>query len=138
MHLKSLLGTALWPFPTSIATRCLLGRHQGLVLTFHYIGNPVLRGVGEDLFIALPEFRRILDFVSARLTPLGPAEFFERMTAGTLPRRATLLTFDDCLHDTVAQALPAFAGQARERTSRLVAGLLASQPCGQHSAVGRR
>src|SRR5579883_616505 len=93
MHLKSFLGTALWPFPTSLATECLIGRHQGLVLTFHYIGSPILPGVGDDLWVPLGEFRRILDFVSARLTPLGPKEFFERMTAGTLPKRATLLTF---------------------------------------------
>ncbi len=126
MHLKSFLGTALWPFPTSIATQCLLGRHQGLVLTFHYIGSPVLRGVGEDLFVPLAEFRRILDFVTARLTPLGPAEFLERMTAGTLPKRATLLTFDDCLHDTVAQALPEFAKRGLQGCFFACPGLIAA------------
>jgi peptidoglycan/xylan/chitin deacetylase (PgdA/CDA1 family) len=126
MHLKSLLGTALWPFPTSLATQCLLGRHQGLVLTFHYIGSPVLRGVAEDLFVPLAEFRRILDFVATRLAPLGPAEFFERMTAGTLPKRATLLTFDDCLHDTVAQALPEFAKRGLQGCFFACPGLIAA------------
>lgn len=126
MHLKSILGSALWPFPTSVATQCLIGRHQGLVLTFHYIGNPILQGVGDDLFVPLAEFRRILDFVTARLAPLGPAEFFERMTAGTLPKRATLLTFDDCLHDTVVQAMPEFAKRGLQGCFFACPGLIAS------------
>ena len=33
--------------------------------------------------------------VVERLRPLPPAEFFARLSAGTLPPRATLLTFDD-------------------------------------------
>src|SRR3954462_2180472 len=70
MHIKGLLGTALWPFPTSLTTRCLIRKDQGLVLTFHYVGSPVLRGVGEDLFMPLSEFRRVLDFIAARLQPL--------------------------------------------------------------------
>ncbi len=106
MRLKGLLGTALWPFPTSLTTRCLIRKDQGLVLTFHYIGSPVLRGVGEDLFMPLPEFRRVLDFIAARLNPLPPAEFFQRLREGTLPKRATLITFDDCVHDSCAKALP--------------------------------
>lgn len=126
MHLKSFLGSALWPFPTSLATRCFIGRHQGLVLTFHYIGNPVLRGVGDDLFIPLREFRRILDFITARLTPLGPSEFFERMTAGTLPKRATLITFDDCLHDTVVHALPEFEKRGIQGCFFACPGLIAA------------
>lgn len=126
MHLKSILGTALWPFPTSLATHCLIGKHQGLVLTFHYIGTPVLPGVGDDLFMALPEFRRVLDFVRARLTPLGPAEFFERMTAGTLPKRATLLTFDDCLHDTVVHAQAEFAKRGLQGCFFACPGLIAA------------
>jgi peptidoglycan/xylan/chitin deacetylase (PgdA/CDA1 family) len=126
MRLKSFLGTALWPFPTSLATRCLLGRHQGLVLTFHYIGSPVLRGVGDDLFLPTREFRRVLDFVAARLAPLGPAEFFDRMTEGTLPRRATLLTFDDCLHETVARALPEFEKRGLQGCFFACPGLIAA------------
>jgi peptidoglycan/xylan/chitin deacetylase (PgdA/CDA1 family) len=105
-HLKSLLGSALWPFPTSLASRCLIRKDQGLVLTFHYIGSPVLRGVAEDLFISLREFRRVLDFIAARLHPLSPSIFLKRLNEGTLPERATLITFDDCLHDTVVQAMP--------------------------------
>jgi peptidoglycan/xylan/chitin deacetylase (PgdA/CDA1 family) len=105
-HLKGLLGSVLWPFPTSLASRCLIRKDQGLVLTFHYIGSPILPGVCEDLFISNREFRRVLDFVKRHLTPLPPAEFFARLSAGTLPEKATLITFDDCPHDTVCQALP--------------------------------
>jgi peptidoglycan/xylan/chitin deacetylase (PgdA/CDA1 family) len=105
-YLKSLLGMALWPFPTSLATRCLVRKDRGLVLTFHYIGTPVLPGVAEDLFIPLREFRRVLDFIAARLNPLSPTVFLKCLNEGTLPERATLITFDDCLHETVVQALP--------------------------------
>jgi peptidoglycan/xylan/chitin deacetylase (PgdA/CDA1 family) len=104
-RVKGFLGTALWHFPTSLATQRLIGKDQGLVLTFHYIGSPVLSGVGDDLFMPLPEFRRVLDFISARLHPLPPLEFFRRLQEGTLPERATLITFDDCLHDTCVKAL---------------------------------
>jgi peptidoglycan/xylan/chitin deacetylase (PgdA/CDA1 family) len=113
-RLKSLLGMALWPFPTSLATRCLIRNDRGLVLTFHYIGAPVLGGVAEDLFMPLGEFRRVLDFIVERLEPLAPADFLKRLNEGTLPERATLITFDDCLEETVAQALP-------ELTSRRLA-----------------
>ena len=105
-HLKSLLGSALWPVLTSVASRRLIRNDQGLVLTFHYIGTPVLDGVAEDLFISLREFRRVLAFIGARLNPLAPAVFLKHLNEGTLPERATLITFDDCLHETVVQALP--------------------------------
>jgi peptidoglycan/xylan/chitin deacetylase (PgdA/CDA1 family) len=108
-RLKGLLGNTLWPFPTSLATRRLIRDDQGLVLTFHYIGAPILGGVGEDLFMPLPEFRRVLDFIAARLRPLAPPEFLRRLREGTLPERATLITFDDCLHDTCVKAFPELA-----------------------------
>jgi peptidoglycan/xylan/chitin deacetylase (PgdA/CDA1 family) len=121
MHVKSLLGTVLWPFATSIASRRFLRRDQGLVLTFHYIGGPVLRGIGEDLFMPIAEFRRVLDFIAAQLTPLPPAVFFRGLREGTLPERATLITFDDCPQDTVVQALP-------ELTKRGLAGCFFVSP----------
>jgi peptidoglycan/xylan/chitin deacetylase (PgdA/CDA1 family) len=106
MHVKGLLGKALWPLATSMASRLLIRKSQGLVLTFHYIGRPILPGVAEDLFISKFEFRRVLDFISERLTPLPPNAFLEGLRQGTLPRRATLITFDDCPHDSVAEAFP--------------------------------
>jgi peptidoglycan/xylan/chitin deacetylase (PgdA/CDA1 family) len=103
---KHFLGTVLWPFPTRLVSRHLIGREQGLVLMFHYIGSPLLPGVGEDLFLAREEFVKVLDFVASRLCPLAPEDFLERLRAGTLPDGATLLTFDDCTAPTVEQALP--------------------------------
>lgn len=103
---KHLLGTVLWPFPTRLVSRHLIGREQGLVLMFHYIGSPLLAGVGEDLFLAREEFVKVLDFVASRLCPLAPEDFLERLRAGTLPDGATLLTFDDCTAPTVERALP--------------------------------
>src|SRR5689334_836408 len=90
MRLKGLLGEAVWPFPAGLAAQCLIRKDQGLVLTFHYIGSPVLGGVGEDLFLPLTEIRRALDFVAARLRPLPPLQFFRRLREGSLPERATV------------------------------------------------
>jgi hypothetical protein len=55
MHLKSFLGTTLWPFPTSLAMRCLLGGHVRGILDSgtafevrdaqNFFGAPVLGGV---------------------------------------------------------------------------------------------
>jgi peptidoglycan/xylan/chitin deacetylase (PgdA/CDA1 family) len=106
MYVKGLLGKALWPWATSMASQFLIRKSQGLVLTFHYIGRPILPGVAEDLFISKCEFRRVLDFISERLTPLPPDAFLQGLCHGTLPRRATLITFDDCPQDTVAEAFP--------------------------------
>ena len=126
MRVKGFLGTALWPFATSFATQRLIGKDQGLVLTFHYIGSPVLQGVGEDLFMPLPEFRRVLDFISTRLNPLAPAEFLRRMREGTLPERATMITFDDCLHGTCEQALPELSQRGLAAAFFCCPGLIAA------------
>ena len=132
MQIKGLLGAALWPGPTSLATQCLIRKDQGLVLTFHYIGSAVLRGVGEDLFMPLPEFRRVLDFIKTRLTPLAPADFFRRLGDGTLPERATLITFDDCVQDTVTKAVPELAKRGLSACFFCCPGLIAADrtiPC---------
>ncbi|MEO8592828.1 MAG: polysaccharide deacetylase family protein [Candidatus Solibacter sp.] len=103
---KQLLGNALWPFVTRQMVRHYIGRDQGLILMFHYIGAPIIAGVSTDLFLSLDEFRRILDFVRSKLCPLEPDEFLSRLKSGSLPPAATLLTFDDCVAQTVRLALP--------------------------------
>jgi peptidoglycan/xylan/chitin deacetylase (PgdA/CDA1 family) len=103
---KSTLGEMLWPFLGSAASRFLFRGKRGLILMFHYIGDPVLSGVGEDLFLARAEFARILDFVCAKLRPLDPQAFLAGMRSGTLPPGATMLTFDDCAERTVVEGLP--------------------------------
>jgi peptidoglycan/xylan/chitin deacetylase (PgdA/CDA1 family) len=103
---KRTLGEALWPFAGRLTSRLLIRRRRGLILTFHYLGEPILRGVAEDLFLSRSEFAATLDFVCASLCPLDPETFLTRLEKGTLPPGATLLTFDDCAAKTVTEALP--------------------------------
>jgi peptidoglycan/xylan/chitin deacetylase (PgdA/CDA1 family) len=104
--MKRLLGRMLWPLHARLAAHYFVGQGRGLVLTFHYIGEPVLPGAGDDLFLSGSEFRGVLEFIAGELTPLAPPVFFNLLRTGKLPRRATLITFDDCDHHTVAYALP--------------------------------
>jgi peptidoglycan/xylan/chitin deacetylase (PgdA/CDA1 family) len=105
-RVKGFLGTILWPAHSRVAAEYWIRDSQGLVLTFHYIGNPILRGVGEELFLSLQEFRRALDVIAEHLRPLPPPEFLKLLHKGKLPARATLITFDDCTHHTLMDALP--------------------------------
>jgi peptidoglycan/xylan/chitin deacetylase (PgdA/CDA1 family) len=91
---------------------------------FHYIGTPVLSGVGSDLFLSRDEFAKILDFVSSRLCPLDPDQFLLRLRDGTLPKGATLLTFDDCTQQTVDQALPELVARQLKACFFANAGLI--------------
>lgn len=107
--LKSVLGHLLWPTVTRSLSRRTLGRDVGLIYTFHYIGEPVIPGVCQDLFLSREKFAGILDFICKKMTPLAPVDFLERLQAGTLPPRAVMLTFDDCTRDAYTQALPELA-----------------------------
>ncbi len=100
------MGAALWPCHARLAAELVLRNRRGLVLTFHYIGEPVLPGVAEDLFISKSEFSRVLDFIAEHLRPLPPAAFLKHLRSGTLPRRATMITFDDCSEQTVINGFP--------------------------------
>jgi len=103
---KRALGAALWPLAGRLTSRLLIRRRRGLILAFHYLGDPILRGVSEDLFLSRSEFAATLDFVCTSLRPLDPETFLTRLENGTLPPGATLLTFDDCAEKTVTEALP--------------------------------
>ena len=103
--LKTAIGHTLWPLTSLLAQRHVGGR-SGLILTFHYVGDPVLPGAADDLFLPRRVLASVLDFVSSRLSPLPPLEFLERLADGTLPHSATMLTFDDCTRDAVTEALP--------------------------------
>jgi len=105
-RIKGWIGAALWPYHARLAAELVLRNRRGLVLTFHNVGTPVLAGVAEDLFISDVEFGRVLDFITEHLTPLPPAVFLEGLRSGTLPARATLITFDDCCEQTVVKAFP--------------------------------
>lgn len=100
------LGEALWPFAGHLTSRLLIRRRRGLILAFHYLGEPILDGVSEDLFLSHDEFTATLDFVQANLCPLDPGTFLALLKEGDLPPGATLLTFDDCAEKTVIDAIP--------------------------------
>lgn len=103
---KHSLGQALWPLAGKPVSRLFLRRERGLILMFNYIGEPIVRGVSEDLFLTLPEFRATLDFVQRSLCPLDPETFLALLEQEKLPRGATLLTFDDCAGKMVDEGLP--------------------------------
>ncbi|MDX1979614.1 MAG: polysaccharide deacetylase family protein [Bryobacteraceae bacterium] len=107
--LKTALGHTLWPMLTRFTAGRAISRNSGLIYTFHYIGTPVIPGACEDLFLPVRTFAAVLDFVCRHLTPLAPAEFLQRLENGTLPARATMLTFDDCTRDAYTRALPELA-----------------------------
>lgn len=123
--LKRSAGALLWPLAAPAAARRSGGR-RGLILMFHYVGAPILPGAHDFLFLAPPVYESILDFVVAHLHPLPPAEFFQRMQAGDLPPRATLLTFDDGTRDNVTAALPPLAARGLSACFFVSPGLMAA------------
>lgn len=103
---KHTLGEALWPFAGRAVSRLFLRRQCGLILMFNYLGDPIIKGVSQDLFLTLDEFRATLDFVQRSLHPLDPEEFLALLEQEKLPPGATLLTFDDCAATMVDRGLP--------------------------------
>ncbi len=104
--MKSLLGHMLWPALTRFVSDQTIGGNVGLIYTFHYVGVPVIPGVCQDLFLEPSSFSNVLDFVCRHMAPLEPADFLDRLEAGTLPPRAIMLTFDDGTRDAYTHALP--------------------------------
>lgn len=123
--LKRSAGALLWPLAGRGAARRSGGR-RGLILMFHYVGAAILPGAHDFLFLSPPAYESILDFVVAHLHPLPPAEFFQRMQAGDLPPRATLLTFDDGTLDNVTAALPPLAARGLSACFFVSPGLIAA------------
>lgn len=109
---KRTLGEALWPLAGKAVSRAFFRGERGLILMFHYMGAPILKGVSEDLFLSLPEFTATLDFVRRSLHPLDPEEFLTLLEQRNLPPGATLLAFDDCHANMVGQALPELASRS--------------------------
>jgi peptidoglycan/xylan/chitin deacetylase (PgdA/CDA1 family) len=103
---KRTLGEALWPLAGKPVSRFFFRRERGLILMFHYLGAPIVKGVSEDLFLTVPEFTATLDFVRRSLCPLDPETFLTLLEQRNLPPGATLLTFDDCAASAVDKGLP--------------------------------
>lgn len=108
---KWTLGETLWPLAGKPVSRLFLRRGRGLILMFNYMGNPIVQGVSEDLFLTLSEFRATLDFVQKSLCPLDPETFLALLEQEKLPPGATLLTFDDCAGKMVEEGLPELLGR---------------------------
>jgi glycosyltransferase involved in cell wall biosynthesis/peptidoglycan/xylan/chitin deacetylase (PgdA/CDA1 family) len=87
------------------------------VLCYHVLsdlaGEPVIEAYGVP-----PEtFDRHLSFLARRFHLISADEFVRYLNGGGVPRRAVLLTFDDCYEDLVNVALP----RLRELHARAIA-----------------
>lgn len=99
---------------------------QVVVLTYHAIadlsGDPILEPYG----VPPEQFAWQLDLL-ARLGChfVSGEEFIEYLAGGTLlPRRAVLVTFDDCYTDLMTEALPILASRRVPAVAFAVTGLL--------------
>ena len=102
-----------------------IGQGQGLILMFHHVGSPVLPGAEDYLFLTEEMLEQVLDFVRDQLCPLEPLDFLTRLADGTLPPRATLLTFDDGTFDQVVRAAPHFTARGLKACFFVCPGLMA-------------
>jgi glycosyltransferase involved in cell wall biosynthesis/peptidoglycan/xylan/chitin deacetylase (PgdA/CDA1 family) len=99
------------------------GRAPVRVLCYHSIadlaGDPVLEPYG----VPRPEFRRHLELLDRHFCLIGPDEFFRYLKGtGGVPRRAVLLTFDDCYTDLVTAALPELRARNASALAFVVTG----------------
>ena len=97
--------------------------HPVRVLCYHSIadlaGDPVLEPYG----VPRPEFRRHLELLDRHFCLIGPDEFFRYLDgSGGVPRRAVLLTFDDCYSDLVTAALPELRARNASALAFVVTG----------------
>ena len=76
------------------------------VLCYHSISDLEGAGVLEPYGIPAPRFRRQLRMVARHFSFVEADEFSRYLNGGGVPRRAVLLTFDDCYQDLVDEALP--------------------------------
>jgi peptidoglycan/xylan/chitin deacetylase (PgdA/CDA1 family)/GT2 family glycosyltransferase len=76
------------------------------VVCYHSISD--LRGGGalEQYGVPPRRFRRQLRLLARHFRFVAPDEFRRYLTGGGVPRRAMLLTFDDCFQDLLDAALP--------------------------------
>jgi glycosyltransferase involved in cell wall biosynthesis/peptidoglycan/xylan/chitin deacetylase (PgdA/CDA1 family) len=81
------------------------GPHPVRVLCYHSISD-LAGGVYEPYGIPPGKFRRQLEMLARRFRFIDAAEFGRYLEGAGVPRRAALLTFDDCYEDLVEVALP--------------------------------
>lgn len=99
------------------------GRAPVRVLCYHSIANLAGDRVLEPYGVPRPEFRRHLELLDRYFCVIGPDEFFRYVEGtGGVPRRAVLLTFDDCYSDLVTGALPELRARNASALAFLVTG----------------
>jgi peptidoglycan/xylan/chitin deacetylase (PgdA/CDA1 family) len=76
------------------------------VLCYHAIADLQGAAIIEPYGVPPPEFRRQLQFLTRHFRFISPDEFARYLEGGGVPRRAMLLTFDDCFRDLFVDALP--------------------------------
>lgn len=76
------------------------------VLCYHAIADLEGAAIIEPYGVPVPEFRRQLRLLARHFRFISPDEFARYLRGGGVPRRAVLLTFDDCFRDLFDAALP--------------------------------
>jgi glycosyltransferase involved in cell wall biosynthesis/peptidoglycan/xylan/chitin deacetylase (PgdA/CDA1 family) len=76
------------------------------VLCYHSISDLGGAGPLEPYGVPPAEFRRQLKFLSRRFRFIDAAELRAFLDGSGVPRRALLITFDDCFRDLLDEALP--------------------------------
>jgi GT2 family glycosyltransferase/peptidoglycan/xylan/chitin deacetylase (PgdA/CDA1 family) len=81
-------------------------RRSVRVLCYHAIADLQGAPIIEPYGIPPSEFRRQLQLLARHFRFISPDEFARYLRGGGVPRRAVLLTFDDCFRDLLDDALP--------------------------------
>jgi glycosyltransferase involved in cell wall biosynthesis len=76
------------------------------VLCYHSISDLAGAGALEPYGVPAKLFRRQVNLLSRYFRFVGSDEFVRFLAGAGVPRRALLLTFDDCYRDLLEQALP--------------------------------
>lgn len=91
------------------------------ILTYHRVND-----YRDPFFGALPTtvFERQVRHLARHYTVLPVEELVDRMRAGSLPRNAAAITFDDGYRDTLTHAAPILAGYGLPATVFLATGFI--------------
>ncbi len=97
------------------------------VLCYHSISDLAGAEVVEPYGIPPGRFRRELELLDRHFRVIGADEFGRFLRGAGVPRRAVLLTFDDCFRDLLEQALPALRERQMPAIAFAVTGRLGGE-----------
>lgn len=98
--------------------------HPVRVLCYHAVADLAGAGTLEPYGIPPESFRRQLKILSRHFRFLWPDEFGRFLDGAGVPRRALLLTFDDCYTDLLQQGLPMLRESRLPALAFAVSGLV--------------